>query len=57
MDQWTNSRNLRVMFMLINYCQKETDVNYSLGSASWLNHKNFQSMPHDIIFSRQIAET
>ena len=44
-----NSRNLWTMLMLINYSQKRTNMNYSFCSATWLNNKNLQSMPHDFL--------
>ena len=37
------------MFILIIYCQKRTDMNYSLYSATLLHQEDFQSMPHDLL--------
>ena len=46
---WSNLRNLCAMFILINYCQKRTDMSYILHSATRLNHKDFQLMPHTLL--------
>ena len=34
--------------MHINYCEKWSDMNYGLFSATRLNQKDFQSMLHDL---------
>ena len=46
MDQFSK---LMGIFMLINYCQKKTGMNYGLYSATLLNQKDFQSMLHILL--------
>ena len=37
------------MFILINCCQKKSDINCSFYSATSLNEKVFQSKSHDLL--------